>query len=171
MTMSLIATTTLSSSADSIVFSSIPQDGTDLVAICSLRERDTNTFTLVLSLNGSLADFSSRILQGSGSSVATVATTSGTNFTILANPSNSTSNTFGNGQIYITNYTGSTNKSISIDSVTEQNATESYQRITAGLWSNSAPITSFTMGGGLAAGSMISLYKVTKGSDGIVTTS
>jgi hypothetical protein len=169
--MQLIESKTLGTSADSIVFTNIPQDGTDLVAICSMRERDTNTFTLAISLNGSLLNFSSRILQGSGSSVVSASTSSGTNFTTLANPSSATANTFGNAQIYITNYAGSTNKSISIDSVTALNQTESYQRITAGLWSNTAAITSFTMGGGLAAGSMISLYKITKGSDGIVTTS
>jgi outer membrane PBP1 activator LpoA protein len=141
--MSLIASTTLGSSADAITFGSIPLDGTDLVAICSLRERDTNNFTLVIKLNGSLANFSARILQGSGSSVVSAATSSPTNLTILANPSNSTSNTFGNGQIYIANYTGSTNKSISIDSVQEYNQTEAYQRITAALLSDTAAITSF----------------------------
>ena len=171
MSFKLIASTTLGASADAITFASIPQDGTDLVAICSLRERDTNNFTLAIKLNGSLLDFSSRILQGSGSSVVSVALSSPANLALLANPSNSTANTFGNGQIYIPNYTGSTNKSISIDSVQEDNQTEAFQRITAALRSNTAAITSFEITGGLAAGSTISLYKITAGSDGIVTTS
>ena len=77
--------------------------------------------------------------------------------------------------MYIPNYTGSTNKSISVDSVTENNATNNLMNIQAGLWSNTAAITSilFTSdtAGGFLAGSTISLYKITKGSDGIVTTS
>jgi hypothetical protein len=171
MTMTLIASTTLGSSADAITFSDIPQNGTDLVAICSLRERDTNNFTLAIKLNGSLLDLSSRLLQGSGSAAVSASTSSGTNLTITANPSNSTSNTFGNGQIYIPNYTGSTNKSISIDSVQEYNQTEAYQRITAALRSNTAAITSLEIAGGLAAGCTVSLYKITKGTDGIVVVS
>ena len=171
MTMTFIASTTLGASADDITFTSIPQDGTDLVALCSLRERDTDNFSLAISLNGSPLNFSTRILQGNGSSAITATVSSPTNQTIVANPSNSTANTFGNGQIYITNYTSSANKSISIDSVQEYNQTEAYQRIAASLWSDTAAVTSLKIGGGLAAGCTVSLYKITKGSDGIVTTS
>jgi hypothetical protein len=169
--MSLIASTTLVSSADEIRFTSIPQDGTDLVAICSLRERDTNNFSLAIEMNTSLLNFSARLLQGSGSSVVSATTTSPTNFTIVSNPSNAIANSFGSGQIYITNYTSAANKLISVESVSELNQTESYQRLSAGLRSDTAAITGFAMRGGLAAGSSISLYKITKGSDGIVTTS
>ena len=171
MTMTLIASTTLGSSADAITFSDIPQNGTDLIAICSLRERDTNNFTLAIKLNGSLLNFSSRLLQGSGSAAVSATTSSPTNLTIPANPSNSTSNTFGNGQIYIPNYTGSANKSISIDGVQEYNQAEAYQRITAALRSDTAAITSLEIAGGLAAGCTVSLYKITKGTDGIVVVS
>jgi hypothetical protein len=85
-----------------------------------------------------------------------------------------TANTFGNIQIYFPNYAGSTNKSYSVDSVTENNETVAYQTILAGLWSNTAAITTATFtaeSGNFAIGSTISLYKITKGSDGIVTTS
>jgi len=168
MTMTLIASTTLGSSADEIAFSSIPQDGTDLVALCSLRERDTNNFTLAISLNNSTLNFSTRILQGNGSTSISAAVSSPTNQTIIANPSNSTSNTFGNGHIYITNYTSSANKSISIDSIQEYNQTEAYQRFAAVLWSDTTAITSLKIGGGLAAGCTVSLYKITKGSSSVV---
>ena len=171
MSYQLIASTTLGSSADAITFTSIPQDGTDLVAICSLRERDTNNFTLAIKLNDSLLNFSSRLLQGNGSSSVSAATSSPTNQTIIANPSNSTSSTFGNGQIYITNYTGSNYKSISIDSIQEYNRTEAYARIAAVLWSNTAAVTSLEIAGGLAAGCTVSIYKITKGSSGGVVVS
>jgi hypothetical protein len=46
--------------------------------------------------------------------------------------------------------------------------------LTAGLWNDTTAITSLTLvpaAGSFIAGSTVSLYKVTKGSDGIVTTS
>jgi len=56
-----------------------------------------------------------------------------------------TASTFGNGQVYIPNYAGSNNKSTSADTVSEDNATLAYSALTAGLWSNTAAITSITI--------------------------
>jgi hypothetical protein len=163
MSYTLIERRELTASADSIEFTSIPQFYTDILILCSLRERDTNSYTLTLGINGSTnSNLSARILQGNGTSAVSATTTSPANLTFLANPSNATANTFGNAQIYIPNYTSSNNKSFSIDSVTELNQAESYQRITAGLWSNTAPITSLTITGGLAIGSSISLYGINR---------
>jgi hypothetical protein len=82
-----------------------------------------------------------------------------------------TSNTFSSTQVYIPNYAGSTNKSVSIDHVTENNATNAYfSGIVAGLWSNTAAITSVKIldqdGGSLVAGSTASIYGILKGSGG-----
>jgi hypothetical protein len=163
MSYTLIERRELTSSTDSIELTSIPQIYSDIVLFCSLRERDTNNYTLTLGVNGSTSsNLTARILQGSGSSTVGATTTSPANFTFLANPSSGAVNTFGNAQIYISNYRASTNKFISIDSVTELNQTESYQRITAGLWSNTEPITGLTITGGLAAGSSISLYGINR---------
>ena len=89
------------------------------------------------------------------------------------NKSTYTANTFGNSVIYIANYAGSTYKSFSKDSITENNATAADQGVGAGLWSNTAAITSLslTVTSNMVAGSTFSLYGITKGSDGIVTTS
>jgi hypothetical protein len=163
MSYTLIERRHLAASADSIEFTSIPQFYTDILILCSLRERDTNTYTLVLGINGSTsANLTARILQGNGSSTVSAATVSPANLTLLANPSNATANTFGNAQIYILNYTSSTNKTFHIDSVTELSQIESYQRITTGLWSNTSAITSLTITGGLAAGSSVSLYGINR---------
>ena len=172
MTMQLIETKTLLSAAASIEFTSIPQDGTDLVALMSLRSTGDVDF-IALAFNGSTANFSQRYLQGFGTGVTSATQT---NLLIVAtNPSPTTSNTFSNNSLYIPNYVGSTNKSFSADGVFENNATTARQQITAGLWSNTASITSigFTVGGGttFVSGSTISLYKITKGSDGITTVS
>ena len=58
---------------------------------------------------------------------------------------NETSNTFGNGEIYIPNYRSSNNKSISSDTTTENNATGIYQGLMAQLVTDTNPITSLTL--------------------------
>jgi hypothetical protein len=127
---------------------------------------------VTISFNGSTASITSRYLQGTGSAVGNF--TSPANFMGEIAGGSSTSNTFGNLQLYIPNYAGATNKSYSVDSVSENNATAANQTITAGLWSNTAAITSVGIvntAANLVAGTTASLYKITKGSDGIVTTS
>ena len=59
-----------------------------------------------------------------------------------ADSSSDTANTFSNNSIYIPNYTGSNNKSVSVDSVYENNATTAGQHLVSGLWASSAAITS-----------------------------
>jgi hypothetical protein len=171
MTMTLIETKTLGTAAASIEFTSIPQNGTDLYFLISARTNDPGLEDLYISLNGSTSGFTSRALEGQGAaaSSSTVARYLGT-----INGAAQTANTFGNVSLYIPNYSGATNKSFSVDAVTENNATTAIQTIAAGLWSNTAAITSVAFtptGGSLLADTIISLYKITKGSDGIVTTS
>ena len=172
MTMTLIETKTLGTATASIEFTSIPQDATDLYFLLSLRS--TGDFDFIpITFNGSTTGFSARSLQGTGTGVLSTTTT---NFLEIAtNPSSATANTFANTLLYIPNYAGSTNKSFSVDTVFENNATLARQSIQAGLWSNTAAITSvnFTCGGSstFVANSTISLYKITKGTDGIVVVS
>lgn len=175
MTYQLIETKTLGTAQAAIEFTSIPVDATDLVAVMSLRATSTNstyrTYGVLLSLNSSTTGFTARALDGSGSSASSFTETR----FMGRMPDNAvTANTFGNIQIYFPNYAGSTNKSYSVDSVTENNETVAYQTILAGLWSNTAAITTATFtaeSGNFAIGSTISLYKITKGTDGIVVVS
>ena len=172
MSFTLIETKTLGTAAASIEFTSIPQDGTDLLALISTRHNGLNNANYaVVSFNSSTSNFSSRYLQGDGSS-----RNSGTLARFFGNitGATSTSNTFGSIYFYVPNYAGSTQKSYSVDSVTENNATNAVQDIIAGLWADTSAITSvtFTMSAdNFVSGSTISLYKITKGSDGIVTVS
>jgi hypothetical protein len=169
--MKLIESKTLATAASSIDFTSIPQDGTDLVVLISARTNASGFRSGQISFNSSTSDFSNRSLDGTGS-VATsfsearyVGTLPGTT---------ATADTFGNTLVYIPNYSGATNKSFNTNHVVENNATIGYPGISAGLWSNTAAITSLSFSpstDSLIAGSTISLYKITKGSDGIVTTS
>ena len=167
--MKLIATQTLTSAGPSISFSSIPNNFTDLYVLLSLRmARSTTGGAVKMRINGSDTNFSWRSLQGNGSGVSNDSQTDSNLF--WTDGANQTANTFGNIAIYIPNYAGSTNKSISVDAVDENNATESYQRITAGLWSNTAAITSLSWSDNSAsdwvAGTTVSLYGMGGPGDG-----
>jgi hypothetical protein len=172
MSFELIETKTLSSAAASIEFTSIPQDGTDLLVLASTRLAVSATDdALSITLNSSTSNRSRRSLLGRGSTVASFSSADGIIGSTAGNTA--TSNTFGNAQIYLPNYTSSSAKSASTDSVSENNDTRAIQEINAFLWNDTAAITSLKIDGtsNLMAGSTISLYKITKGSDGIVTTS
>ena len=170
-TKQLIQTVTVGAGgAASIDFTSIPQTGTDLLLVVSARSQNAIIYdSLFFGFNGSNSNFSARYLRADGSSPFSN-TWSNAVSDASATGNSATANTFGNFQLYIPNYTGSTNKSLSIDSVTENNATNAYQYLHAGLWANTAAITSlnFVIGGGGNVGqhSTASLYLITKGSGG-----
>ena len=157
--MQLIQTISLTGSQSSIEFSSIPQTYTDLVLVVSVITAQTNPDLawLRLAFNGSNSNFSNRKLYGDGSGVGSDTSADFMPQGFNGNP--------GNGLIYIPNYTSSNNKSFSIDSVQEANATKAYQMLLAGLWSNTSAITSIAFNnpyGNLNAGSSASLYGITK---------
>ena len=139
-------------------FTSIPQTYTDLKLVCSLR----NTIDAVIGtiqFNGLSTNLSSRLLLGSGSAASSTNQASIIQF-YGANATSYTASVFGNTEIYIPNYAGSTNKSVSIDSVTENNATASFQNMTAGLWSATSAITQITILVAAAQYSSASLYGI-----------
>ena len=148
-TFELIASSTVGAGgASSIDFTSIPSTYTDLVLKLSARVSTggANNDDTTLKFNNSSASFSGRFLAGTGSSTAS--STWGTGWGGYANGSGSTASTFANSEMYIPNYAGSTNKSFSIDAVTENNATQSYTNLTAELWSNTTAINQITITAG-----------------------
>jgi hypothetical protein len=169
--MKLIETKTLGTAAASIEFTSIPQTFTDLVVLVSARA--TTSSETRLALNGVTTNFTRRDLVGTGSTV--FSTAGNDNFLAEMGKNPFTANTFGNLSLYIPNYTVTGSKSYSVDAVNENNGTEAGMRILAGLSTNTAAITSLTISAGsgdtMIAHSTVSLYGITKGSDGIVTTS
>lgn len=135
----LISSVTVGSGgASSVSFSSIPATYTDLCVVVSAQHTGYG-ITCMLTLNGSSSNFSMRELYGTGSSVASQTTTDGAVF-IDGGPSGPPNS----AQLYFPNYAGSTYKSFSMENVTEANATSARQQIQAGLWSNTAAITSIT---------------------------
>jgi hypothetical protein len=152
-TMTLISSTTVGLlGAASIDFTSIPSTYTDLVVKVSGRsDRAIYSFTSIkVQFNGSTSGYTYRLLIGDGSTASSVNNTNdgegSTGIMVYSlDQTNSTSNTFGNSEIYIPNYAGSTNKSVSADGVMELNGSNAGMALTAGLWSNSSAITSIKL--------------------------
>lgn len=165
-TYSKIASVTVGSGgSSSIDFIAIPQNYTDLLLNLSGRIDTTfgnawyDTYLRINSTAGT-----SRDVYGTGA-VAQSGTDSG-EIRILGVPSSgATASTFSNAFIYITNYASTTqNKSISIDSVSENNATASMAQLGAGIYSSSAAVTSLKLdpylAGNFAQYSTATLYGI-----------
>ena len=168
MTMTLVSTVTVGSGgAASIEWTGIPATGTDLLVVLSLRLFTGATYVISpIKFNSSSTGFTNKELTGTGSSTFSG---SGNRYVYGTTANGAAANTFSNVQIYIPNYAGSTNKSFSVESVTEDNATAVRLNLFAGLWSNTAAITSITIDGDGAdfmQYSTASLYTITKGSGG-----
>lgn len=133
--------------AASIDFTSIPSTYTDIVLKFSARSTDTtanDSSAIALQFNGDTAsNYTRRSLVGDGGSASSSNATT-TSMRIGFIPTNGcTASTFGNGEIYIPNYAGSTQKSVSADAVAENNsATFIYSALNAGIWTGTAAITS-----------------------------
>jgi hypothetical protein len=150
MAMSLVSTVTVGSGgAASIQFDNIPQSGKDLLILVSMKivKLSGNPDALEVRFNGDTgSNYTTRWLEGSGSSVASANTTTGRIYIERgAMPSYYTANTFGNAGVYVANYTSAVAKSVSGDAVTENNATASYQTIAAGSWTGTSAISSLTV--------------------------
>ena len=131
--------------AASVTFANIPQTGyTDLKLVMSTRLDSASgaNFNYV-KFNGSSTGFTIKTLEGSGSGAGSGSASTGN--AGLDEGTSYTANTFSNTEIYIPNYTSSNYKSYSVDTVTENNATQAYMEMVAGLWSNTAAITSVTV--------------------------
>jgi len=148
-TYTLISSVTVGSGgAANIEFTSIPATYTDLVLLLSLRSnRSANQSAVALQFNNSTTSYQYRRLYASGTTVGSDTDNTGTS-TLLGemNAASNTANTFSNKFVYIPNYAGSNNKSISTDNAIETNsATTNRVSFTANLWSNSSAITSIKL--------------------------
>lgn len=152
-----------SGGASSIEFTSIPQDGTDLMLKVSARTIDGDSIGTTLSylrFNDSTTDYSAIRLFGNGSSINQG---DQTYLSQGSNPSIRTANTFSNSEAYISNYTTASSKPVSTNWVNENNDTAVQTRIEAGLWDNTASITKVSLVHpvSFAEHSTAFLYKIT----------
>ena len=166
----LITSTTLSTSAASVTFSSIPSTYTDLVLRYSHRDSGAGTFSgsVYVRLNGdtsSSTSYSATRIDGNGAT-ASSSRYNGLSFwaTSDGQGSTSTANTFSNVELYIPNYTSTTNKPAGVFAVNETNATTAYVMARAFLYSTSSAITSIDLtrstGDNFVSGSTFYLYGI-----------
>ena len=170
--MQPIFTQTASGSAIALYFNNIPQTFTDLKLVASMRSTQTATFKYVaLSFNNNQTSiYSNTRVIGDGSAASSARQNGDPQIYVnVSLPGASiTSNTYGNAEIYIPNYTGANFKQVIIDTVLENNATTAYQQLGAGLFRSTSPITSLVLevgdyGNFFTNASTFSLYGITKG--------
>lgn len=163
-----IASTTLSSSAASVTFSSIPQTYTDLVikgsarsdsaAISDVIMTEFNANTNTIYSNTYLVANSASTLSGTSSGDASARTI------YYISAANATSDTFGNFEIYIPSYIASQNKPYSGFGVGETNGTDTRVGVTAMLFRDTTAITSIKLtlltGPNFVSGSTFHLYGI-----------
>ena len=167
-TYTLIASNTLSSSAASVTFSSIPNTYTDLLVKVSARSDFAGSIYrgFFIRYNGSSAtNYSYTQLYGDGASGASQNNTGIGQLDVFRSitAATATSNTFGNLEIYIPNYNSSANKTAGAFGAHETNGTTAYISANAFLRSVADAITSLDLlpsGGNFVSGSSFFLYGI-----------
>jgi hypothetical protein len=171
-----------SGGAASIEFTGIPQTYTDLVIKISTRSTAASVLGYVnIRFNSDTGNnYSYKAVGGTGSITFNNNSAGGSSIFTVTDGANATANTFGNAEIYIPNYTSSNQKSVSIDGVGENNVTEAYTQLVAGLWTGTSAITSIQLSDIFGPGNFVQystayLYGVTsvtssaKASGGTIT--
>lgn len=151
-TMKKIQSVTVSAStAAAIEFTNIPGTFDDLVIKLSTRTTQSAVYSAgYLSFNNATGTnlYSDRDLYGEGSGTPGSGNSTNNDYTSRINwttGNSATASTFGSGEVYIPNYAGNTNKSISTENVSENNATAAIQALGAGLFSSTNAITSIKL--------------------------
>jgi hypothetical protein len=156
--------------AGGITFNNIPQTFTDLKIVYSVRAARTSQTWDAIGLqfnSNSSAIYSSRLIYASPSGANSNYNSNSNTFSFIqyASTAAATANTFGNGEVYIPNYTSANFKQVLGDSVAETNGNSDWlMALSAGLWQSTTAITSLNTfplsGGNFAQYSTVSLYGV-----------
>ena len=148
-TYKAIASTTVGAGgASTITFSSIPGTYTDLALLTSLHFDSANSFNDIgITINSDTGNNYSMRWLGVQSTTATSGSATNTYPISLGIPNGDGSGSliYASTSTYFPNYTNSSYKTFSSDSVAEQNATGAYLRLTAGIWNNTSAITSISI--------------------------
>jgi hypothetical protein len=158
-----IATTTLGSAAATITFSSIPSTYTDLRLVLVARNATSNNDYFRMRLNSATTNYSATIIRGDGSAVASTRDTNSDAFYINYYTTSLGTGIFSFVAIDLFSYAGSTNKSVLIDSNSDNNGSGRVQR-QVGLYRSTSAITSITIDAGgtdnLQTGTTATLYGI-----------
>jgi len=152
-----IATNTLSSTASSITFSSIPGTYTDLVLICNLKATPTAS-SLVARFNGSSSNiYSVTQMYGTGSTAFSQRLSNQTE--VYLSFSGFPAGNFGPTIVNFINYSNTTtNKTF----ISRSGYATDYADASVGLWRSTAAISSMTLFAGTSfdIGSIFTLYGI-----------
>jgi len=167
-TYTLISSNVLTSTAATVTFSAIPATYTDLVLRYSLRtDRAGETWDIAdITFNGNTSSlYSMTNLDADGSAASSARVANNTSlYSSRLDAAAATSNTFGNGELYIPSYTASQNKAISDYGVQETNGSVAYIRANAFLFRSTTAISSIkfapTFGTNFVSGSSFYLYGI-----------
>lgn len=164
LTYKALATVTVGAGgAAGITFSNIPAGYTDLSIFLNGRSTYTgDTYRYgTIQFNDSTSDQSSKYSYYDGSTQITSA-----GDVYYWTPGNSAaSNIFSNIHVYISNYSSSATKAVSLDSVSPSNTTQAFIAILAGRWNNTAAINKiafFPAGGNWVQYSSATLFGISK---------
>jgi hypothetical protein len=145
----IASVTVTGATAATIEFTSIPATFDDLVLKLSARTNAATAYeNLQLQFNSSGGTaYSDRILFSNAQNALSASNTAqASTFFQYAVSSTATASTFSSVDFYIPNYAGSTNKSLAVDSATENNvANTAFLGLAAELWANTAAITSIKL--------------------------
>jgi len=140
-TFELIASSTVGSGgASTVSFTSISSSYTDLCLKMSMANNTASWVDWYIQFNSSTSSYTDKLVYtGNGSSASSTSDSGIQPRTPLSTQA------WMNAEIYIPNYAGSTNKSVSLDQGWSRNASgngSTFTGLLAGLWSNTAAITS-----------------------------
>ena len=155
-----IATTTLSSAASTITFSSIPNTFTDLRLVL-VGTANPNAYPAIQFNNDTASNYSSTVLSGNGSAASSTVRTSADQIRdviIFTNDANVSL-----WEVDIFSYAGSTNKTVLIKGSGDKNGSGITSAI-VGLWRSTSAITSIqltpNLGTNFSIGTTATLYGI-----------
>jgi hypothetical protein len=166
--MKLITSQTLASSQSNITIDSIPQDFRDLLLKVSARTASGTMVNIFVTANSTLGSYRYIIAAGSGS-LGSGASGSNAGLVWGARGASTTANTFGNSELYISNYTSSIRKMGYSESSSENNGTEAGLSLTSNSWPVNTGLNSLVLvtdGGNFVAGTTVYLYGIGGAGDG-----
>lgn len=169
--LKLIQTITVPYGGSAILFSNIPPVGSDLLIKLSSRGSRSAAATddLLITINGdsTTTNYFTKTMSGSGTGTSTTAHT-GLGYLVAgwSPAAGATTNIFGNAEVFISNYNTTATKTVTVTSITENNAAESYVRLAVGKYTGTSKVTSVLLWLGFTTmieGSTASLYSVKRG--------
>ena len=170
-TYTLISSTTLGSTSQSVTFSSIPSTYTDLAIKMSIRSDRANTWFIptIRFNNDSGSNYSWQYIRyDAGSLGGNRSVNQSYGWVGVGTGSTSATNFFGISDVYISNYSSSLNKSFTAYGVTANTNSTTHTYTNTGLWRNTSAVSTIVLdaslesGGNFVSGSSFYLYGISK---------